>query len=311
MKIGLQIASFTWPGGPAEIGPTLGPDRPDRRRRRLRLDLGHGPLLPDPGRRPGHRSDARGLDDARLHGRAHDQRARLGLMVGGVHYRTAGALDQGRDDPRRPVRRPGLARASGRPGTRRSPRPRASRSRPSAMRFEMLEETLQIAHALWTGERGTEGAFDGRHYQATRLLNSPQAHHPAPPPDHDRRRWRAEDAPSGGPVRRRDQRLRRRPAVPHKYEVLREHCERSGGPTTRSSARPSSDLTLRRDGAVAATSPAQIVDRIGELSDAGVQHVIMSLAGVEELTPLETIGARRDPPGARSVEYPRGVSPPC
>ena len=44
--------------------------------------------------------------------------------------------------------------------------PRASRSRRSAMRFEMLEETLQIAHAMWTGERGTEGAFEGRHYQA-------------------------------------------------------------------------------------------------------------------------------------------------
>ena len=24
MKLGLQIASFTWPGGAAQIGPTLG-----------------------------------------------------------------------------------------------------------------------------------------------------------------------------------------------------------------------------------------------------------------------------------------------
>src|SRR5213075_939830 len=42
-------------------------------------------------------------------------------------------------------------------------------------RFEMLDETLQIAHQMWAGERGTEGRFDGRHYQATRLLNSPQS----------------------------------------------------------------------------------------------------------------------------------------
>ena len=52
----------------------------------------------------------------------------------------------------------------------------------------MLEETLQIVHGLWEGERGSEAAFEGRHYQASRLLNSPQVHQPAPPADHDRRR---------------------------------------------------------------------------------------------------------------------------
>ena len=53
---------------------------------------------------------------------------------------------------------------------------------PLGDRFEMLEEMLQITHALWTGERGTEEPFDGRHYQAGRLLNSPQAlSRPHPP----------------------------------------------------------------------------------------------------------------------------------
>ena len=41
---------------------------------------------------------------------AHSKRARLGLMVGGIHYRNAGALGQGHDDARRPVRRARLAR---------------------------------------------------------------------------------------------------------------------------------------------------------------------------------------------------------
>ena len=37
---------------------------------------------------------------------------------------------------------------------------------PLAERFELLEETLQIAHAMWEGDRGTEAPFEGRHTQA-------------------------------------------------------------------------------------------------------------------------------------------------
>ncbi len=32
-----------------------------------------------------------------------------------------------------------------------------------------------MAHAMWTGERGSEAAFEGRQFQAARLLNSPQS----------------------------------------------------------------------------------------------------------------------------------------
>ena len=44
---------------------------------------------------------------------------------------------------------------------------------PLGVRFELLEDTLRMAHAMWTGERGTEAAFDGHHVHATRMLNSP------------------------------------------------------------------------------------------------------------------------------------------
>ena len=46
---------------------------------------------------------------------------------------------------------------------------------PLGERFELLEETLQIAHEMWEGERGTEAAFDGAPLHAERLLNSPQS----------------------------------------------------------------------------------------------------------------------------------------
>ena len=36
---------------------------------------------------------------------------------------------------------------------------------PLGERFEMLEETLRIAHGMWQGERGIEAAFEGADYQ--------------------------------------------------------------------------------------------------------------------------------------------------
>src|SRR6266516_422953 len=38
--------------------------------------------------------------------------------------------------------------------------------------FEMLEETLQIAHQVWAGE---VGRYNGKHYHLAETLNSPQA----------------------------------------------------------------------------------------------------------------------------------------
>src|SRR5262249_35594854 len=46
---------------------------------------------------------------------------------------------------------------------------------PVKERFERLEEALQICLGMWSGERGTERAFDGAHYRLERLLNSPQS----------------------------------------------------------------------------------------------------------------------------------------
>jgi F420-dependent oxidoreductase-like protein len=50
---------------------------------------------------------------------------------------------------------------------------------PLADRFEMLEELLQVASQMWSGD---ETPFQGRHYQMARLLNSPNSvQHPRPP----------------------------------------------------------------------------------------------------------------------------------
>ena len=89
MKVGLQISSFTWDGGPAEIGPTLAEAA------RLADEVGFDSIwVMD------HFFQIRGIgppEDPMLEGMtalgfraAHTRRARLGLMVGGVHYRHPG-----------------------------------------------------------------------------------------------------------------------------------------------------------------------------------------------------------------------------
>src|SRR4051794_24349815 len=89
MKLGLQVNSFTWPGGPEAIGPTLA------RIVRTADDVGFDSIwVMD------HffqiRSNGR-VEEPMLEGwtslgfmAAHSTRARLGLMVGGFHSRSRG-----------------------------------------------------------------------------------------------------------------------------------------------------------------------------------------------------------------------------
>ena len=208
---------------------------------------------------------------------AHTKRARLGPDGRRHPLPPARAVGQGRDDARRPVRRPGLARASAPPGTRRSRAGLGFPFPPLGERFEMLEETLQIAHEMWQGERGTEAAFDGPPRPGDAAAELAPVAHPAPGPDHDRRRRRAEDAAPRGPVRRRHATSSATPeAIPTSTRSCASTARRSAATPTRSSARRSSRVRIALDGG-RARRPQQIVDRFGELGDAGAQHVIFSV----------------------------------
>ena len=289
MKVGLQVNSFTWPGGPEAIAPTLA--RVARDADQAGFDsiwlMDHFFQIRSIGR----------PEEPMLEGwttlgflAAHTERARLGLMVGGVHYRqpalwvkAATALD---------VLSGGRAWLGiGAAWNEQESRGLGFPFPPLAERFELLEETLQIAHAMWEGERGTEAPFEGRHTQAVHLLNSPQSISRPRVADHDRRRRRAEDAPPGRAVRRRDQRLRRTRDDPPQ---VRGHPRALRGDRPR----PRRDRALDAPGRAAraragrprATRPQQVVDRFGELSDAGAQHVIFSVADVWDPRAIEILG---------------------
>jgi F420-dependent oxidoreductase-like protein len=288
MKVGLQISSFTWPGGPEAIGPTLA------RIVRDADDMGFDSIwVMD------HFFQIRGVgrvEEPMLEGMttlgfmaAHSKRARLGLMVGGVHYRNPGlwvkatttldVLSGGRAWL-------GIGAAWNEEESRALGFPFP----PLGVRFEMLEETLRIAHEMFAGERGSESSFQGHQYRAERLLNSPQSiSRPRVP------------IMVGGGGERKTLRLVAQYAdacnvfgspegIARKYAILDAHCAAVGRDPTEIERSTLQNVRLGPAGSARTESPQQVVDRFGELSDAGADHVIFELKDIHVPEYLETVG---------------------
>ena len=284
MKFGLQINQFTWPGGAAAIGPTLA------RVARTAEDAGFDSIwVMD------HFFQIRGLgppEAPMLEGQtalgflaAHTEKARLGLMVGGVHYRAAGlwikattTLD---------VLSGGRAWFSiGAAWNEHESKALGFRFPPLRERFDQLEDTLQMAHAMWSGGSGTAERFDGKRTTATHLINSPQSLSKPRVP-----------ILVGGGGERKTLRLvaqyadacnifgRSPEFVRDKLAVLREHCERLERrydeieKTVLTSVNPDEETT------------EATVERFGGLGEAGAQHIIFSVRGVADTSRLNRIGA--------------------
>ena len=288
MKVGLQICSFTWPGGPEAIAPTLA------RIVQQADEIGFDSIwVMD------HYFQIRGVgrpEEPMLEGMtalgfmaAQSKQARLGLMVGGIHYRLPGlwvkatttldVLSGGRAWL-------GIGAAWNQEESRALGFPFP----PLGERFEMLEETLRIAHEMWQGERGSEGAFRGRLFQAERLLNSPQAiSRPRIP------------IMVGGGGEKKTLRLVAQYAdacnvfgspegIARKYAILDEHCA-TVGRDPRSIERSTLQNVRLGPGSHARTESAQqVVDRFGELWDAGAEHIIFELKDVHEPAYMELLG---------------------
>jgi alkanesulfonate monooxygenase SsuD/methylene tetrahydromethanopterin reductase-like flavin-dependent oxidoreductase (luciferase family) len=224
---------------------------------------------------------------------AHSKTATLGLMVGGVHYRQAGlwakaattldVLSGGRSYL-------GIGAAWNEEESHGLGFPMP----PLGVRFEMLDETLQIIHSMWQGERGSGGSFEGAHYQADRLLNSPQVLSKPHPKiiiggggEQKTLRLVAKYADAcnifGGP----DQ-------LTHKFSILRERCAEIGRPFGEIERTSLQSVDLGRD------TVSQVLDRFETLAAVGVQHVIFSLANVADPHTIEVIG-RDLLPRARAI----------
>jgi F420-dependent oxidoreductase-like protein len=283
VKFGLQINQFTWPGGSAAIGPTLG--RVGRTADEVGLD---SIWLMD------HFFQIRGLgppEAPMLEGHtalgflaAHTERASLGLMVGGVHYRAAGlwikattTLD---------VLSGGRAWFGiGAAWNEHESKGLGFAFPPLRERFELLEDVLRMAHEMWSEGSGTHDRFEGRHVTATHLINSPQSlQRPRIP------------ILVGGGGERKTLRLVARYAdacnlygrdvdtFRRKVGVLHDHLDALGRPRAEveiTALAPTIDFDER--------STDEIVERYGRLADAGAQHLIFAVRGVADTTRLERV----------------------
>jgi F420-dependent oxidoreductase-like protein len=230
MRLGLTLGSFTWQGGAPALRDTLA------RVARTAEDAGFRSIAV-----MDHYFQIRmngPAEQERLEGyavlafiAAHTARAELATMVTGVHYRHPGllvkivttldVLSGGR-----------AALGIGAAWNEEESVGLGVPFPPLSERFERLEETLQIARQMWSGD---ETPFKGRHYQLERPLNSPQSlsrPHPR--------------IIIGGSGERKTLRLVAQYAdacnlfpgdIPHKLAVLAGTAMRSGATTTRSRRR--------------------------------------------------------------------------
>ncbi len=289
MKFGLQVSSFTYPGGTPEIAPTL--ERIVRTADEVGFDsiwvMDHLFQIRSVG----------AVDEPMLEGwtalgwiAALTKRARIGLMVGGIHYREPGiwvkaattldVLSGGRAWL-------GLGAA----WNQEESVGLGFEFPPLGVRFEMLEETLQIAHEMFEDDLGSQRGLQGRHYRPTRLLNSPQSiSRPRVPimigGGGERKTLRLVaqygDASNvfGGPEK-----------IHHKWEVLRRHCDAVGRPFDEIERTTLQGVRISNDGSGGNESPDQVIERFGELGDAGAQHILFSVRDVWQTDKLELLGS--------------------
>jgi F420-dependent oxidoreductase-like protein len=286
MKLGLQISSFTWPGGDAEIGPTLA------RICRAADDAGFDSIwVMD------HLFQIRSvgeIEEPMLEGMtalgfmaAHTRRARLGLMVGAVPYRAPGlwlkavstldVLSGGRAwfgiGAAWNVEE---ARALGIPFP----------DLPD--RFRLLDDTLRMAHQVSRGERDA-GSFEGRVVRAGRLMLSPQPlSRPRIP------------ILVGGGGERTTLRLVARYAdacnvfgapdmLRHKYDVLRRHCDAVGRDYDAIEKTNLATISITPDGRQGSLTPSRLIERLGGWAAAGSHQAIVSIRGVSDLSKIDLI----------------------
>lgn len=283
MKIGLQIPSFTWPGGASEIAPRL------RDIATTADDAGFASMwVMDHFFQIEMVGEA---DEPMLESYATlsflaavTENVRLGTLVTGFIYRHPGHLVK--TVSTLDVLSGGRAYLGiGAAWFEREARALGFPFPPLAERYERLEETLQIAQQMWSDDTG---AYDGEYYHLEETLNRPQPlSQPRPP------------ILIGGMGEQKTLRLVAEYAdacnlfayagtdvLQHKLDVLRRHCDDVG--------RDYDEIEKTTLGTVhiaeGEMSADDVIAQCQQLADAGIQHAIFNMPNVHDIAPLETFG---------------------
>jgi F420-dependent oxidoreductase-like protein len=278
MKIGLQVPDFTWPGAPASIGPVFRAvaERAEHAEMSSLWVMDHFFQIAVNG--PPEHEMLEGWS-ALAYAAAVTERISLGTLVTGVTYRHPGVLVK--TATTLDVLSGGRAWLGiGAAWNEEEHLGLGVPYPPVAERFERLEETLRIAHQMWTGD---EKPFEGKHYQLARPLNSP----PAISTPHPR-------VMIGGTGERKTLRLVAQyadacnlfelplPAIRHKLDVLQGHCADVARDYADIERTTVGRLAVSSSGADGAQTVDQAVERFGQLAELGIDHAIVILRDVHD-----------------------------
>ena len=283
MKMGLQIASFTWPGGAEQIGRNLaliGPAAEASGFSSLWV-MDHFFQIEMIGK----------PEEPMLEGysalnflAAQTDSIRLGVLVTGVIYRHPGillktittldVLSGGR-----------TYFGVGAGWYEREAVALGVPFAPLKERFERLEETLQIALQMWSGK---SAPYNGKHYRLAETLCSPLPITKPHPPimiggvgEKKTLPLVAKYADACNLYAFEDVAVLRR-----KLDVLRGYCDAIG--------RPFDDIERTAIGAIdlrpGAMSTRAAIEYCRKISGSGIQHLIVSMTGDDQLKALEVMG---------------------
>jgi F420-dependent oxidoreductase-like protein len=280
MELGLHVSDFTWPGGAAELGPTLvGIARDAEAAGFDRLSvmdhfwqIGHiGP--------PEHEM----LEAYTALGflAAHTTKVTLYTLVTGVIYREPALLAKAVTTL--DVLSGGRAMLGiGAAWNDEESAGLGFAFPPTAERFERLEEALQIILQMWSD---SEEPYKGKYYQLGRTLNSPQVLSSPRP-----------KILIGGSGEKKTLRLVAQyadacnlfgdPDLAHKLDVLREHCERLGRDYDSIEKTAVAPFEIGKNGEGADKMLAQL----RELHDLGITVATGSLRGPDGPSLVPAIG---------------------
>jgi F420-dependent oxidoreductase-like protein len=281
MKIGLQLPNFTWPGGPAHIAGKLADIA------RVIEDAGFDSLwvmdhffqisMIGP---PEHEM----LESYTTLGylAALTKRVKLGTMATGVIYRYPGILVK--TVTTLDVLSSGRAYFSiGAAWNEQEAKGLGTPFPPRGVRFELLEEALQIAKQMWSTDNGP---YHGKHNHLERTLCSPQPLSRPHPPilvagggEKKTLRLVAQYADAcnlhGDPE-----------TVSAKLAILKQHCDALG--------RDYGSIEKTTLGTVdlqpGKMNADDVIAQCKMLAAIGVQHAIFNMPNVHEIRPLEVFG---------------------
>jgi F420-dependent oxidoreductase-like protein len=153
-------------------------------------------------------------------------------------------------------------------------------------RYEMLDETLQIALRMWSNEQGDEHPFEGKHYRLERPLNLPQSLSRPHPPILIAGGGEKKTLPLV--ARYADAcNLRPGPDIPKKLEILSNYCEAEGRDYDEIEKTCMFGFDVGEDG----SKVDELIGGLRWLAGMGVETVIGVVAGVDRISPLEVIGS--------------------